>query len=75
METRHKLMAGGAAAVIALLLVFFVVIPFVLHVATLLAVAAVAFIAGEVHGRIAARKQPDELNAPTTPALPGDITP
>ena len=66
-------MAGGAAAVIALLLVFFVVIPFVVHVATLLGVAIIAFIGGEVHGRLSAGKKHDELDAPTgtTPALPG----
>jgi hypothetical protein len=64
-------MAGGAAGVIALLLVIFVVIPFVIHVATLIGVALVAFIAGEVHGRISAGRKKDEIEAPSTPALPG----
>jgi hypothetical protein len=66
-------MAGGAAALIGVLLVIFVVIPFVIHVATLLGVAVVAFIGGEVHGRLAAGKKRDELEAPTgtTPAIPG----
>jgi hypothetical protein len=70
-ELRHKIYAGGAAAVIGLLLVIFVVIPFVVHVATLLGVAIIAFIGGEVHGRMAARHKQDELDAPTSPALPG----
>jgi hypothetical protein len=65
-------MAGGAAAVIAVLLVIFVVIPFLLHVATFLVVAVVAFIGGEIHGRISAGRKDDELEAaPGTPALPG----
>jgi hypothetical protein len=65
-------MAGGAAAVIAVLLVFFVVIPFLIHVATLIAVAVVAFIGGEIHGRMSAGKQQDELDAPAgSRALPG----
>jgi hypothetical protein len=71
-ELRHKIMAGGAAAVIAVVLVIFVVIPFLLHIATLLGVAVVAFIGGEIHGRMSAGKKDDELEAaPGTPALPG----
>jgi hypothetical protein len=72
-ELRHKIMAGGAAAVIGVLLVIFVVIPFLIHVATLLGVAVVAFIGGEVHGRMSAGRKRDELEAPktTTPAITG----
>ena len=64
-------MAGGAAAAVALLLAIFVVIPFVVHLATLIGVALVAFIGGEVHGRISAGRKRDEIEAPNTPALPG----
>jgi hypothetical protein len=71
-ELRHKIMAGGAAAVIAVVLAIFVVIPFLLHIATLLGVAIVAFIGGEIHGRMSAGRKHDELEtAVGTPALPG----
>jgi hypothetical protein len=73
LTTRHKIYAGGAAAVVGLLLAIFVVIPFLLHIAAFLGVAVIAFIGGEVHGRVSARQKDAELEAPgrTTPALPG----
>jgi hypothetical protein len=70
-ETRHKVLAGGAAGLTAIALVIFVVVPFVIHIATLLGVAAIAFIAGEVHGRLSVKKQPELPAPPGQRPLPG----